>query len=549
MVGARRRARRPRRMLFQERRIMRRPIRRQRRAWDLFGRLGGPARAGVDRSTAIQPVPDTLARIPAEPAASPVLSLNVKETIEHAGQAKVIVKFAEPSQAGATLSVAASSTQRQLEDELAAIFIAPSDVEVEALAAASDDSSGAMTGHRGGPGRAPKVYFYPRLGLAVGTVQAAGADSLARHPLVREVVKAPELSLIRPIGGRPARASAATSAWGIERLRVPELWARNIKGEGILVGHLDTGIDGKHPALKSAIHEFAQFDMLARRVPDATASDSGAHGTHTAGTIAGRPVKGVVIGVAPAAKLLSGMVIEGGQVVERILAGMEWIVENKGRVLSLSLGIRGFTTAFEVVIQSLRDAGVLPVVACGNENANSSRSPGNYATVLSVGACDELDRVPTFSGSQRFARPDDAFVPDLVAPGVEVLSCKVGGGYRFDSGTSMATPHIAGLAALLLSAKPDATITEVERAILDSCARPATMQQDRANRGLPNAVVALERLLGHPLAAVRTQPTKAPGKAARGTRRPKGNGSAVHVTGKARRAGARRASQTPREST
>jgi len=198
-------------------------------------------------------VPDTLARIPAEAAASPVLSLNVKETIEHAGQAKVIVKFAEPSQNGAALGVAATSTRRQLEDELAAIFIAPSDVEVEALAAASDDSSGAMTGHRGDPGRAPKVYFYPRLGLAVGTVQAAGADSLARHPLVREVVKAPELSLIRPIGGRPARASAATSAWGIERLRVAELWARNIKGEGILVGHLDTGIDGKHPALKSAI--------------------------------------------------------------------------------------------------------------------------------------------------------------------------------------------------------------------------------------------------------------------------------------------------------
>jgi subtilisin len=510
----------------------------EQRAWELFAKLGGPVRTSVGTSLTLVSPPMPAARMPAEVAASPVLSLNVRETIEHAGQAKVIVKLAEPAPNGAALS-AAGGKRQQLEAELAALFIQPSEVELESLASASIEGS-SRAARDGRDARAPEVYFYPRLGLAVGTVHADGAASLARHPLVKQVVKAPELSLIRPIGGRNARASSATTAWGIERLRAKELWARGFEGQGVLVGHLDTGIDGKHPALKQAIAEFAEFDMLARRVPGAEPKDSDAHGTHTAGSIAGRPVKGVVVGVAPKAKLLSGMVIEGGQVIERILAGMEWVIERRGRILSMSLGLRGFTTAFEVVVQSLRDAGVLPVVASGNENANSSRSPGNYATVLSVGACDEADRVAAFSSSQRFARPDDPLVPDIVAPGVEVLSCATGGGYRFDSGTSMATPYVAGLAALLFSAKPDATIGEVERAILHSCARPATMPQERANRGVPNAVAALERLLGRPLEGTRPHAAAAARQGRRAGARKGGNGSGTRETGKGRRVVARR---------
>ncbi len=495
------------------------------RAWALFRNFGGPARAGLGAGPGrppamFAPPSGPSAGISAQGIGSPIVSLNVRETIEHTGQVKVIVKLSAPQEVGASLGKGAGA-RAQIETELTAMFVAPNDDDVASLAAASDEIRG-NGGGRGG--RRPAVYVYPRLGLAVGTIKAEGADALAHHPRVREVVKAPDLSLIRPIGGRTARAAAATTAWGLERLRVKEVWAQGFKGDGVLVGHLDTGIDGKHPALRSAIQEFAEFDLLARRVQGAAARDSAEHGTHTAGTIAGRPSGGVHVGVAPAAKLLSAMVIEGGQVIERILAGMEWIVERKCRVLSMSLGLRGFTTAFEVVIQSLRDAGVLPVVACGNEFADSSRSPGNYATVLSVGASDQADRVAAFSSSQRFARPDDPIVPDIVAPGVEVLSCSAGGGYRFDSGTSMATPHVAGLAALLLSAKPDATVTELEQAILRSCARPATMIESRANRGLPNAVAALEHLLGRKLEGLGKQPAK-PRKARRKSAKAKSNGA------------------------
>src|SRR5262249_22586982 len=203
-----------------------------------------------------------------------------------------------------------------------------------------------------------------------------------------------------------------------------------------------------------------------------------------------------IVGVAPEAKLASGMVIEGGQEIERILAGMEWVAEKQARILSMSLGIRGYTTAFQAVIEGLRRNNILPVIAIGNEGPLQTRSPGNYDNVLSVGAMDKDDIVADFSGSQTFERPNDPLVPDLVAPGVDVVSCAPGGRYVQMSGTSMATPHVAGLAALLFQAKSTATVAQVESAIFDSCKLPAEMLQERGNRGVPDGVVAVTNLTG-----------------------------------------------------
>ena len=183
--------------------------------------------------------------------------------------------------------------------------------------------------------------------------------------------------------------------------------------------------------------------------------DSDEHGTHTAGTIAGRPVGGRHVGVAPGARLASAIVIEGGDAIARVLGGMDWALGLGARVLSLSLGFRGWWPDFLAVTRVLRQKGVLPVFAVGNEYAGSSRSPGNYPEALSVGACGEDDRVADFSSSQRFNRKKDPVVPDLVAPGVGIVSAKPGGGYQAMDGTSMATPHVAGLAALLLEAEPE----------------------------------------------------------------------------------------------
>jgi subtilisin family serine protease len=300
-------------------------------------------------------------------------------------------------------------------------------------------------------------------------------------------------------------------------LNVPALWKHGYDGKDVVVGHLDTGVDGNHPALKGAIADFAEFDMTGNQVAGAKPRDSGEHGTHTAGTIVGRPVARGSFGVAPGAQLASALVIEGGQVIDRVLAGLEWIVErNNVRILSMSLGLRTYTDAFQALIDALRRNNILPVIAVGNEGADTSRSPGNYENVLSVGACAENDTVADFSGSQKFDRAD-RFVPDLVAPGVDVLSCIPNGKYARMDGTSMATPHVAGLAALLLHAAPSASAADIEKAILESCSLPASMPDYRANRGVPDAVKAAG-LLGVDLTAA-AGPPAAP---RRGTRKPVG---------------------------
>jgi len=189
------------------------------------------------------------------------------------------------------------------------------------------------------------------------------------------------------------------------------------------------------------------------------------------------------------------MVIEGGDAVARILGGMDWAVGLGVRVLSMSLGIRGLVADFLDIVDVLRDNGVLPVIAVGNEGPGTSRSPGNYPKALSVGAIDSTGNVADFSSSQRFKRRFQPLAPDLVAPGVDVVSARPGGGWRTLSGSSMATPHVAGLAALLLEARPALTVAKLERAIFASAHR-GTLDVERVNRGPVDGLRALTALTG-----------------------------------------------------
>jgi subtilisin len=275
--------------------------------------------------------------------------------------------------------------------------------------------------------------------------------------------------------------------------------------------------------LTGAIKSFAEFDMAGDRVPNAQPSDSDEHGTHTAGTIVGRTVSKGAFGMAPEAQLASAMVIEGGQVIDRILGGMDWVIGEGARIMSMSLGLRGFTPAFQAVIDALRAANVLPVIAVGNEGPNTSRSPGNYVNVLSVGAIGSDDQVADFSSSQQFNRPSNPLCPDVVAPGVGILSSVPGGKFKTMDGSSMATPHVAGLAALLLQAKPTATATQLENAIIGSCTLPAGVPQARGSHGVPDAERAFMLLTGAPLVVAATAAPRTAQRAVRG-RTPAGRG-------------------------
>jgi subtilisin family serine protease len=413
------------------------------------------------------------------------MSRVISQDLQATGVAQVIVvlKAAPPVAAGAA---AAARPALQAPANLQRHFRTSELSQDSALAASS------LTAATAAP---PPVRYYPNLGVALGTVDRAGLASLRSDPAVASVQGAPKFSLIAPERVQDTKLTV-NETWGLRALKAPQLWDRGFTGQGVLVGHLDTGVDAKHPALKGAVASFAEFDMLGfEMTPAPTAHDSGDHGTHTAGTILGRPVQGRHVGMAPDAMLASALVIEGGNAVARVLGGMDWAVGQRVRILSMSLGFRGWWEDFIPITRILRRRQILPVFAVGNEGPGTSRSPGNYSQALSVGAMEQNTSVADFSSSQEFQRSRDPVVPDLVGPGVAVTSARPGGGWQEMDGTSMATPHIAGLAALLMQARPKATIARVERAIFESCQMSPSMTPDRANRGMPDGLRALQLLV------------------------------------------------------
>jgi subtilisin len=387
----------------------------------------------------------------------------------------------------------AKLSKKQVGKELGKNFSAEKESQVASLAKA-----------RGGRGsQSPEAFrYYRNLGVVLGTVNPEGFKNLrqragAAAELVESVHLAPVLRMIRPVNVAASVDPVDPLTWGLAEMEVDKLWAQGFKGSGILVGHMDTGVDGKHPALQGAIGNFAQFDELGNQVnPVPDAFDSAEHGTHTAGTIAGRPVNNVNIGVAPEAQLVSAMVIEGGNIQARVLGGIDWAIQQRAQVLSMSLGFIGWVPSSIPILQIMRQRDCLPVIAVGNEGIGTSRSPGNYVEALSVGACQEGGdwEVADFSSSQFFQRDENSLVPDVLGPGVNVISAKPGGGYQSMDGTSQATPHIAGLAALLRQARPAASVDQIESAIFGSCAPVPGNGVGRTQRGLANGPRALALL-------------------------------------------------------
>jgi subtilisin len=391
------------------------------------------------------------------------------------------------------------------------------------FAAAADTGIRASYVRRADQADAPLTF--PNLGITLGFADQSTIEKLRKNPGVSAVHTAPRLGQIKPV--RIAAADLTTKlTWGLSMLGVATLWKQGLTGKGVTVGHLDTGVEAKHPALKGRIAEFAEWDFLGRKLNNATPRDSATHGTHTAATICGTAVGGRSVGVAPDAKLYSGLVIEGGDTTARILGGLDWLVGLNARIVSMSLGYAGYTPVFTRLIQILASRNILPVFAIGNEGPNTSRSPGNYPESMAVGAIDQAGHTATFSGSQQFPRRANPNKPDCVAPGVGIISAKPGGDWQEMDGTSMATPHVAGLAALLLEAKPSATAAEIEEAILNSCKPISGEPPLRYGHGIVQSEEALGQLVKVALPATvaakgRTPKATAASKTPRGKRRRK----------------------------
>ncbi len=279
------------------------------------------------------------------------MSQQITRELRARGTAQVIVELKQPAAAEAAVAEAAAPPGAAAEPAAAAASSAIAGIERHfTVSELSQDSALALAVGRVGP---PRVRYYPNLGLALGTVTRQGLAGL-RPPLLE-------------------------ITWGIDALGIPHVWGEGLTGEGVLVGHLDTGVDGRHPALQGAIASFAEFDPLGFEVePAPEPHDTDEHGTHTAATIAGRPVDGQAVGVAPGASLSSAVVIEGGNVVARVLAGMNrfagQVDTTRASILSMSLGFRGWLDDFLLITDALRARNILPVFAVGNEGPRTSSS-------------------------------------------------------------------------------------------------------------------------------------------------------------------------------
>ena len=270
----------------------------------------------------------------------------------------------------------------------------------------------------------------------------------------------------------------ATLAESTLQIGAPTAWSRGFTGKGVKVAVLDTGYDQAHPDLTGRVVATKSF------VPGQTVQDGNGHGTHTSSTVGGSGAAsgGLEKGVAPDSDLIIGKVLadEGYGDDSWVIAGMEWAASQGARVVSMSLGGDTPSDGTEPVCAAVNDisaaSGTLFVVAAGNAGAEGTIScPGAADAALTVAAVDNTDTMAYFS-SQGPRSGDYALKPDIAAPGVDILAARAGGNatdgwYVAESGTSMATPHVAGAAADLAQQHPDWTGPQLKDALM-STAKP-----------------------------------------------------------------------------
>ena len=272
---------------------------------------------------------------------------------------------------------------------------------------------------------------------------------------------------------------AGTVAWGISKIRA-DLVQNNlgISGQGVVVANIDTGVDWQHSALHTQyrgygngvapdhLHNWADMTDEGAAYP----TDQNSHGTHTMGSIVG--LNG--IGVAPGAKWMAckGLIRDGYGLDSWLLACFQWLLAPNGEpgfapdIINNSWGDESMTSElisiYKVVLQTVRAAGIFVVFSAGNSGPKPGTVgfPAAFPESIAIGATDSDDELASFS-SRGPSPIGGAFKPILSAPGVRVISSVPGGAYKQFGGTSMAAPHVAGTAALLLSANPTLSIDSI----------------------------------------------------------------------------------------
>jgi subtilisin len=277
--------------------------------------------------------------------------------------------------------------------------------------------------------------------------------------------------------------------WGADMINAPTAWNNGHTGQGIIVAVLDTGVDYNHQDLKNNIwintQEIAgngidddgngyiddiqgwNFDSSNNNV-----LDNNGHGTHVSGTIAGENNGIGVTGIAYNAKIMPVKVLDenGSGSYSSIAKGIYYAVDNGADVLNLSLGGNSSSDAFKSAIEYASSKGVIVVMAAGNSGDSVPSYPARYAydSGIAVGAVDQNNSFADFSN-----RSGSKEITYVTAPGVDVYSTVPNNEYALYTGTSMAAPHVAGVAALMLSANPNLTESQIRQIMITTSANSA----------------------------------------------------------------------------
>lgn len=302
--------------------------------------------------------------------------------------------------------------------------------------------------------------------------------ALALSPQIMDVEEDGLMHILcrwRQPGVRPGQSVP----WGVERVRAPRAW-KGSRGRGVRVAVIDTGVDGAHPDLKGAVRGGVNFVK-----PDAPPVDDNGHGTHVAGIIAARDNQIGVVGVAPevdvyALKAFDG---RGAGAISGIISALEWCIQNDVQVVNMSFG-GNRNRALSRALDAAQEAGLVLVAAAGNNGRPDSVDfPASHPAVIAVTALNADDTLAAFS-----SRGPEV---DLAAPGARILSTYAGQGYRELSGTSMAAPHVTGVAALLLARRPRLSGGEVLEHLKKTATQLPALGPDEQGAGLVNAAAAL----------------------------------------------------------
>ncbi len=335
-----------------------------------------------------------------------------------------------------------------------------------------------------------KIKTYWLTNVVYAEIAAAELETLAERDDIETIYAVPKLTLIRPVKASPAYNQALGVEPNLEFINADAAWAAGYTGEGTVICSFDSGIDGDHPALIESWkgHDgdsaAAWFDPKDQEpFPHVLTGVSASHGTHVMGIMVGHDdVSGDTVGVAPDAKWISAAVIDinGASIID----AFEWAADPDGDpnsiddvpdVINHSWGVEdiGCMNVFYDLIDNLEALGIVNIFAAGNEGsgAQTIRNPANGADdsldCFAVGGVITGNPPVIWTSSSR--GPSDcngAIKPNVTAPSQAVRSTYPNGNYGFLSGTSMAAPHAAGLAALLRQKNPNATADEIKAAML-----------------------------------------------------------------------------------